>query len=91
MDKSFWKETVRKNADKKNMGLCNRSKERVYTEEGKSLSAVKRRERGGKRVHQRAVVKRIHPAIKVTTNGAGILCRKKGWEEANGVGLPIFE
>jgi len=56
MDKSFWKETVGKNANKKNMGSCNKSKERVYTEEGKSLSTVKRREGKGKRVHQKAVV-----------------------------------
>jgi len=91
MNKSFWKETVKKNTDKKNMGLCNRSEGRVYTEKGKSLSAVKRRERGGKRVYQRAVVERIHLAVEVTTNGTGILYRKKRWEEVDGAGLPIFE
>jgi len=58
MDKSFWRETVRKNANEKNMGSCNKSKGRVYTEEEKSLSAVKRREGEGKRVHQKAVVER---------------------------------
>jgi len=73
------------------MRSCDRSKGRVYTKEGKCLSTVKRREGKGKRVHQRAVAKGIYLAVEVTTNSTGILCRKKGWEEADGAGLLIFE
>ena len=66
------------------MGPYNRVKERVCTKERESVSVIKRGKRGSKRVYQRAVEKQIHPAIKVTTNSASILCRKKGWEEENG-------
>jgi len=33
----------------------------------------------------------IYPAIKVTTNSTGILCRKKGWKEEDGARLQVFE
>ena len=57
----------------------------------KGIPTVKRGERGGKRIYEGAVEKRIHLAIQVTTNSTGILCRKERWEEEDGIGLQIFE
>ena len=45
----------------------------------KGIPAVEKGKRGGKRICKEAVEERIYPAIKVTTNGAGVLCRKKRW------------
>ena len=73
------------------MGSYNRVEGGVCAEEKESLFIVKREKRGSKRVYQRAVEKKIHLTIKVTTNGTSILCREKGWEEVNGTRLPIFE
>jgi len=57
----------------------------------KGIPIVERRERGGKRICERAVVEGIHLAIEVTTNGTGIFCGKERWEETDGVGLQISE
>ena len=43
----------------------------------KGIPTVKRGERGGKRICEGAVEKRIYPAIKVTINSASIFCRKE--------------
>ena len=57
----------------------------------KDIPIIERRERGGKRVCERTVAKRIYPTIKVTANGAGILCGEERWKEMNGAGLQISE
>jgi len=73
------------------VGSCDRVKGEVCAKKGKGLSVVKGGKRGGKRVHQRIVEKRIYLTVKVTTNSAGILYREKGWEKVDGTRLPIFE
>ena len=73
------------------MGSCNRCKGRVFSEEGEDVSTIKRREGGGEEVYQRIVKKGIYLTVKVTTNGTGILCRKKGWKKENGPGLSILK
>ena len=55
----------------------------------KGIPAVEKGKRGGKRICKEAVEERIYPAIKVTTNGAGIFCRKEGWEEKDGTRLQV--
>ena len=60
MDKSLWQETIRENAYKKNIGLCNRYKREICTEKRKGISIVERRERGGVRVYQGTVKKRVY-------------------------------
>ena len=57
--------------------------------ERKDIPAVERGERGGKRICEEAVEERIHLAIKVTTNGTSIFCRKEGWEEKDGTRLQV--
>jgi len=52
MNKGIWEEIVRKNADYKNMGPCDRSKGEVCTKERESVSIVERRKRGDKRYIQ---------------------------------------
>jgi len=66
---------------------CNRCKGGVCITKRKDIPAVKRRKRGGKRICEEAVAKRVYSAVQVTTNGAGILCGEKGWKEADGARL----
>jgi len=63
----------------------------VHTTKRKGIPTVERRERGGKRICERTVAKGIYLAVKVTTNGTGILCEEERWEEMNGAGLQISE
>jgi len=73
------------------VGPCDRSEGGVCTTKRKGIPAVKKRERGDKRICERTVAKGIYLAIKVTTNGTGILCGEERWEETDGVGLQISE
>jgi len=91
MDKGVWEEAVRKNADKKIVGSCNRYEERVCTMKRKGIPIVERGKRGGKRICKGAVEKGVYLAIKVTANGTGIFCGKEGWEEKNGARLQVFK
>jgi len=87
MDKGVWKETVRKNANEEGIRPRDRCKGEVCTMKRKGISIVKRRERGGKRICERAVAEGIYPAIEVTANGASIFCGEERWEEMDGAGL----
>jgi len=77
-------EAIGEDANEKGMGSCNRSKEMVCTMKEESLSIVEGGKGGGERIHQRAVTERIYLTIKVTTDGASILCREEGWKEEDG-------
>ena len=79
MDKGVWKEAAREDANEEVIGSCDKCEGRVCAEEGEDVSVVKGGERGGKRICERTVEKRIHLAVKVTTNSAGVLHRKEGW------------
>jgi len=78
VNKGVWEEAIGENADKKGVGPCDRFEGRVCTTKRKGIPALKRRERGGKRICEGAAEERIYPAIKVTINGAGTFCRKEG-------------
>ena len=91
VDKSVWEKAVGENAHEEIVGPHNRNEGGVCSEEGKSVSVVKRRERGGERVCERTVEKGIHLAVQVTLNGAGILCRKEGGEKEDGARLSLSE
>ena len=71
------------------MGPCNQCKRRVCAKEGKSISVVERRKRRSERVHPGTAKERVYPAIKVTSNGAGILCviRQECGQTLVGLGL----
>ena len=69
------------------MGPHDRCERRVHTKERKGIPVVERKERGGKRICERAVAKRVYPTVKVTTNGASILCGEERWEKTDGAGL----
>jgi len=64
-------------------------KEGFMPEKRESVPFVKRRKRGSEGVCKGAIEERIYLAIKVTTNGAGVLRRKEGWEEENGPRLSL--
>ena len=89
MDKSVWKKTIGKDAYKKVVGSCNRCEGEVCTKKGEGVSVVKGGERKGERVREGTAEEGLHPAIKITTNGTSVLCRKKGWEEEDGARLLI--
>jgi len=91
MDKGVWEETVRKDADEKSVGPCDRSEGGIHTMKRKGIPAVERRERGGERICERTVAKGIYPAVEVTANSTGILCGEERWEETDGAGLQISE
>jgi len=91
VDKGVWKEAVGEDAYKEIVGSCDRYEGGVYTTKRKSIPFVERRERGGKRVCKGTVEEGLYPAIKVTTNSAGVLCGEEGWEEEDGSRLLIFE
>ena len=91
MSHNIREEAVRENAYKKIVGPCDRREGGVYAMKREGIPFVERRKRGGQRVYEGTVKEGVHLAVKITTNGAGVLCRKEGWEEEDGPGLPISE
>jgi len=91
VDKGIWEEAVRKDANEEAMGSRDRCKGGVYAMKREGVPFVERGKRGGERVRERTAEEGLYLAVKVTTNGAGILCGKEGWEEEDGPGLPISE
>ena len=91
MDKGVWEEVVRKDANEKSMGPCDRGEERVCTTKRKGIPIVEKRERGGKRICKRTVAKEIYLAVKVTANSTGILYGKERWKETDSAGVQISE
>ena len=89
--KIFSKKTVGKNAHQENIESYNRVEGGIYTEEGKSVSVIKRGKRGSKRVHPRVVKEGVYLTIKITSDGTGILCGEERWKEVDGAGLQILE
>ena len=91
MDKSIQKKTIREDADEEGMRSCDRDEGRICAEKRESVPVVKGRKEGGEGVHKRTVEKGLYLTIKVTTDGAGILCGKEGWKKVDGTRLPISE
>ena len=91
MDKGVWEETVRKDADEESIGPCDRSERGVCTTKRKGIPTVERGERGGKGICERTIEERIYLAIKVTTNGTGILCGEKRRKETDGARLQVSQ
>ena len=56
------------------MRSCNRGNRRICAEKEKGIPTVKGGKRGGERVYKRIAKEEIYSAVKVTTNGTGILC-----------------
>ena len=91
MEKGIQKKEVRKDASTKNLGLCHRVEERIYTKKGKDILTVQREKGGGASVCKRLAKKRIHPIFQVTPNVTSILCSKEGWHMENGAGLSTYK
>ena len=89
MNKGVWKEAVREDAYKKVVGSCDRCKGGICAEEGEGVPIIKGRKRGSKRVCEGATEERVHPAVKITTNGAGVLRGEEGWKKENGTRLSL--
>ena len=62
-----------------NLGSCDRYEGEICAKERKGVSVVKRRERGGVRVHSRIIEERVHQTLKVISNGTSVFCREEGW------------
>ena len=78
-------------AHKEDLGSCNRYEGGICAKEGESISIVKRREGRDMRIHIGTIEERIYLTFKVTSDGAGVFCRKERWEKENGAGLQIFK
>jgi len=63
VDKDVWKEAVGKNADKKNMGSCNRCEGGVRTMKREGIPFVKREKGGSERICEGTAEEGIHLAI----------------------------
>ena len=57
----------------------------------KDIPFVERRKGRGERVCKGTAEKKIYLAVQITTNGTSILCWEEGWEEEDGIRLPIFK
>jgi len=75
----------------KNLGLCHRVEERIYTKKGEGILTVQGGKGGGASVCRRPAKERIHPPFQVTPNVTSTLCSKKGWHTENGTGLLIHK
>jgi len=51
----------------------------ICAEKEESVPIVKGGKRGGERAYKRTAEEEIYLAIKVTSDGTGIFCRKEGW------------
>jgi len=91
MDKGVREEAIRKDANKEVVGSCDRDERRVCTTKRKGIPTVERGERGGKGICERTIEERIYLAIKVTTNGTGILCGEKRRKETDGARLQVSQ
>ena len=77
MDKNVWKEAIREDANEEGIRLHNRCQRGVHTKKGESISIIERGKRRGEGVYLGVAKKGIYLAIKVTSNGASVLCRKE--------------
>ena len=59
------------------MKSCDRSKEKVCTEKGESISVVKGRKRGGVQVHWRTIEERVYQTLEVALNDICVFIGKK--------------
>ena len=73
------------------MGSHDRNKRGVCAEERESIPIVERGKRRSEGVYKGVAEERIYSAVKITTNGASVLHRKKRWKEEDGARLQIFE
>jgi len=75
--KGLWEERIRKNASTKDLGLCDRIKRGVYTQERKDVLIIEGRKRGSTSIHEGPTTKRVYPALKIAANIASTFCGKK--------------
>jgi len=63
----------------------------IEVKEGKGLPIGEGEKGGSKGVYLGAAEERVHPTIKITTDGTGILRGEKEWKKNNGPGLSVSE
>ena len=91
MNKGIWEKAVRENTNEETMGSRDRHEGEVCTKEEESIPIVERGKRRGEGVHSGLAKEGIYSAVKVTSNGASVLCRKERWKEVNGAGLQVSQ
>jgi len=69
------------------VGSCDRGEGGICAKEGEGVPLIEGRERGSMRVCKGTIEEGLHLAVKITTNGASVLCRKEGWEKEDGARL----
>jgi len=83
----IWKKEVRKNASMKNLGLCHRVEERIYTKKGKGVLTVQGGKGEGASICRRPAKERIYLPFQVTPNVTSTLRSKERWYMEDGTGL----
>ena len=71
---SIWKEGVRKDASIKDLGSHYRVEEGIYAKKGKSIFAIKERERGSTGICRRLIKKRVYLTLQVTPDITSTFC-----------------
>ena len=84
MEKGIWKEGVGENAGMKGLGPCYRTKRGVYTEEGKSILAIKGGKKGSTDICGGPAEERVYLTLQVAPDVASTLRGKKGRHMENG-------
>ena len=87
VEKSLWKEKVRKDASIKSLGSCYRVEKGICAKEGESIFTVKRRKGESTGIYRRPAEKRVHLTLQITLNFTSTFCSKKGWKIENSAGL----
>jgi len=63
VEEGIWKERLRKDASVKGLGSCYRVKGGIYAKKGKSVFAVKGRERRNTSICRGPIKKRVHSTL----------------------------
>ena len=87
MEKSIWKERIRKNVHQKTIELCNRVKRGICTKEEESVFIIKREKRGGTGICGGLTVKGIYSAIKIAIDLTSLFFSKEEWKKKNSTRL----
>jgi len=91
VEKSLWKEGIKKDASAKILGSRNKVKRRLCAKKGESVFTVERGEGGSASIREGPVEERIYPTLQIAPNITGTLCSKKGWKVKNGTRLSSYK
>jgi len=87
VEKSLWKERVRKDTSTKSLGSYYKAKRWVCAKKGESIFTVERRKGESANIYRRPAEKKVHLTLQIIPNFASTFCSKKEWKTKNSIGL----